>query len=119
MGALTLGGLLTQVCERHGDREAVVFHDPHGITRWTYDDLLRHARAVASALIAQRSQKGGRVALLMGNRPEWVASAFGVAMAGGVLVPVNTYFEPPELEHVLRHSDSAIVLAQERLVSHA
>src|SRR5439155_23933212 len=34
-------------------------------------------------------------------------------------VPVNTYFEPPELEHVLRHSDCAIVLAQEHLVSHA
>ena len=60
-----------------------------------------------------------RPLLLMGTRPEWVASAFAVAMAGGVVVPINTYFERPELEHVLRHSDSAVLLTQERLLSHA
>lgn len=101
------------------DHEAVVFHGPGAVTRWSYDDLRRHARAVARALLVQGLEKGGRVALLMGNRPEWVASAFGVALAGGVLVPINTYFEPTELEHVLRHSDSAILLTQDRLLSHA
>ena len=62
--------------------------------------------------------KGTRVALLMGNQPEWVASAFGVTLAGGVLVPINTYFELSEVEFVLRHSDSSILLLQERLASH-
>ena len=32
-----------------------------------------------------------------------------------VLVPVNTLFEAPEIEHVLRHSDSAVLVYQERL----
>ena len=62
--------------------------------------------------------KGTRVALLMGNRPEWVEAAFGVALAGGVLVPVNTLFEPPEIEYVLRHSDAAVLVYQERLAHH-
>jgi len=96
-----------------------VFHGADGITRWTYDELLNQARAGARALLANGLQKGERVALLMGNRPEWIAGAFAVAMAGGVVVPVNTYFEAPELEHVLRHADCAFVLAQERLLSHA
>lgn len=111
--------MLAEASARARDREAVVFHGSGAVVRWSYDDLLRHARAVARALLAQGLEKGGRVALLMGNRPEWVASAFGVALSGGVLVPVNTYFEPAELEHVLRHSDCAILLAQDRLVSHA
>ena len=64
------------------------------------------ARRFAKALVAAGAGKGTRVALLMGNRPEWVEAAFGVALAGGVLVPVNTLFEPPEIEHVLRHSDT-------------
>ena len=54
----------------------------------------------------------------MGNRPEWVEAAFGVALAGGVLVPVNTLLEAPEIEHVLRHSDSAVLVYQENLAHH-
>lgn len=54
----------------------------------------------------------------MGNRPEWVAWAFGVARAGGVLIPLNTMFEPPEIAWVLGHSDAAVVVHQSRLGHH-
>lgn len=118
IGSLTLGGLLVEAVSAHGDREAVAFHDGDRVVRWKYADLESEADRVAKALIASRVTKGTRVALLMGNRPEWVASAFGVALAGGVLVPVNTYFEPPELAHVLRHSDAAVLLMQDHLLSH-
>lgn len=118
IGSLTLGGLLAEVAATHGDREAVAFHDGDRVVRWTYADLRDESRALARALVASGMTKGTRVALLMGNRPEWVAAAFGVTLAGGVVVPINTYFEPPELEYVLRHSDAAVLLAQERLLSH-
>src|SRR5207247_258699 len=59
-----------------------------------------------------------RVALVMGNRREWVAVAFGVALAGGVLVPVNTYLEAPELAYVLAHSDASVLLMQDSLAGH-
>jgi fatty-acyl-CoA synthase len=55
----------------------------------------------------------------MGNRPEWVAAAFAVTMVGGVLVPVNTFFEPPEIAYLLAHSDTAVVLHQAELANHA
>jgi acyl-CoA synthetase (AMP-forming)/AMP-acid ligase II len=119
IGALTLPGFLLEVTERHADREAVVFHDPDaGVTRWSYADLAREAHRVAKALVATGVDKGTHVALLLGNRPEWVAAAYGIGLAGGVAVPVNTYYEPPELEHVLRHSDAAVVLTQPRLARH-
>ena len=119
MGALTMGGLLAEVVARHGQREAVCFYEPGDrVVRWTYTELGDRARRFAKALVAAGGGKGTRVALLMGNRPEWVEAAFGVALAGGVLVPVNTLFESPEIEHVLRHSDSAVLVYQERLASH-
>jgi len=121
MRALTLGGLLAESAGRHAEREAICFHDGGGsgsVVRWTYGELHERARRVAKALAAAGAGKGTRVALLMGNRPEWVSAAFGVALAGGVLVPVNTLFERPELEHVLRHSDAAVLLYQERLAHH-
>jgi fatty-acyl-CoA synthase len=120
IGALTLSGFLLEVTRRHADREAFVFHDPDGgVVRWSYRDLECEARRIARVLLAGGVGKDTRVAILMGNRPEWVAAAYGVALAGGVAVPLNTYFEPPELDHVLRHSDAQVLLTQERLLGHA
>jgi fatty-acyl-CoA synthase len=39
-------------------------------------------------------------------------------MAGGVAVPFNTFSERPELGHLLRHSDVALVLCQAELLRH-
>src|SRR5262249_51908832 len=114
IGALTLGGLLREVVARFGERDAIAFEG----SAWTYDRLLSESRALASGLLAAGVGKGTRVAVLMGNRPEWVATAFGVAMTGGVLVPINTYFAPPELEYALRHSDAAWLLGQPHLAGH-
>jgi fatty-acyl-CoA synthase len=120
IGALTLGGLLFEVAQRYPDREALVFHASDGGTvRWSYRDLEREARRVAGALLAGGAGKDTRVAILMGNKPQWVAAAFGVALVGAVSVPLSTYFEPPELDHVLRHSDAQVLLTQSRLVGHA
>jgi acyl-CoA synthetase (AMP-forming)/AMP-acid ligase II len=122
-----MGGLLAEVTARHAGREALCFHDggshdesfhDETVVRWSYGELGARARRVAKALTAAGVGKGTRVALLMGNRPEWVEAAFGVALAGGVLVPLNTLFEAPEIEHVLRHSDSAVLIYQERLAHH-
>jgi fatty-acyl-CoA synthase len=119
IGSLTLGGLLREVVARYPDREAVVFHESDDrVVRWTYAELESEVRSLAKALIALGTDKGTRVGLLMGNRPEWVVAAFGVAMVGGILVPLNTFFESPEIDHVLAHSDTAIVLHQARLANH-
>ena len=40
---------------------------------------------------------------------------FGAAIAGGVAVPFNTFAEPRELDHLLRHSDVGIVITQSRV----
>jgi fatty-acyl-CoA synthase len=119
LGALTMGGLLEEVAARYGRREAICFaQGGRTEVRWSYDNLLSESRRFAKALVAAGAGKGTRVALLMGNRPEWVQCAFGVAMAGAVLVPVNTLFELPEIEYVLCHSDASIVVHQASLARH-
>lgn len=120
IGALTLGGMLRQVCTAHNGREAIAFPEPDGhVMRMTYGELEDESRRLAKALVAAGVDKGTRVALLMGNRPQWVANAFAVALAGGVLVPLNTLFEERELEYVLEHSDAAVLVHQDKLSKHS
>jgi len=119
VGALTFGGFLEELAQKHGDREAIVYAPPHqDRVAWTYRYLWLHAREVAKALIASGVTRGTRIGVLMGSRPEWVSAVWAAAMAGGVAVPFNTFAEPPELGHVLRHSDVSLMLCESHLLQH-
>ncbi len=117
---LTLPGLLAEVCDRHGDRGALVFYDPAPATgvptvRWSYAQLCAEARRVAAALIAAGIDKGARVGVLLGNRPEAVATIFGTAMAGGIVVPLSTFSTRRELAYLLAHADISVLVTQAQL----
>jgi fatty-acyl-CoA synthase len=50
------------------------------------------------------------VGILMTNRLEWVASLFGVGLAGGVAVVLSTFSTQPELEYLLQVSSVSVLL---------
>lgn len=119
IGALTLGGFLTEVVDRFGAAEAIVFDDPlrdGATTRWTYADLGAESRRIGRALVAAGVAPGEVVAVLMGNRPEAIAAVFGAALAGAVAAPVSTFSTRPELAHLLDVCSAAIVLTQRQLL---
>ncbi len=62
--------------------------------------------------------KGARVAVLMANRPEWIVSVFAASLVGAVVIPVNTFAAPGELDYVLRHCDASMLLMQRSLLKH-
>jgi len=119
VGALTLGGFLSEVVERFGPNEAVVLDDAlrDGATvRWTYARLGDEARRIARALLAAGVQPGDAVGIVMGNRPEAVAAIFGTAMAGAVAAPMSTFSPRPELEHLVASCSARVVLTQTELL---
>ena len=116
LGSLTIAGYLRDVVARYGSREAVVMNTGDGErVSWTYDELWERSVAIAKALIAADVGKGTRVAVLMTNRPEWIASLFGVSLAGGVIAALSTFSPAAELEQLLQAS-AASVLLYERVV---
>lgn len=112
LGALTLSGWLREVTTRSGPAEALVMYEGDSVTRWTYDDLWARANEVARALIACGVGKGTRVGILMTNRPEFLAAAFGTALAGGVAATLSTFSTPAELEHLLQSSACHLLLME-------
>jgi fatty-acyl-CoA synthase len=110
-GERTLAHFFAAACARWADRVAVRF----GEETWTYRDLRVMAERLGASLARNGVRKGTHVALVMTNRPEWITSAFGVWLAGGVLVPLSTFARGGELCAMLAHSDAELVLTQRRI----
>jgi fatty-acyl-CoA synthase len=117
LGALTLPGYLKEVTARFAAREALVMHNADGsVERWSYNELWERAMAVARALAACGMGKDCRVGVLMTNRLEWVASMFGVGLAGGAAVVLSTFSTQPELEYLLQASAVSTLLFERNVL---
>ncbi|WGH85492.1 AMP-binding protein [Auritidibacter ignavus] len=82
---------------------------------YTYAELDSLHRRFAGWLSNQGVSRGDRVAVFLGNCPEFVIAFLAVLRLGAVHVPVNPMFAPAELTHELRDSEPKIVLTQESL----
>ena len=117
LGALTLGGFLREVCARHGQREALVFHpSAAAVVRRSYAEVWDEAVAVARALVARGVTKETRVGLMATNRPEWVSAMFGIALAGGTVVVMSMFATQAELEYQLRMGDVSLLIFERSIV---
>jgi len=90
-------------------KEAIVLNTQ----RITYGELDENSNRVANALLKIGMKKGTHVAILMSHSPEWVINYFGVIKGGGIAVLLNTALKAPELEALLRDSDSEILLTEQ------
>ncbi|WP_340589069.1 class I adenylate-forming enzyme family protein [Erythrobacter alti] len=116
LGALTLGGWLQELCQQFADREALVFHEDGARTSWTYAELWERANEVARSLHALGIGKGERVGVLMTNRPEFISTVFGTALAGGVACTFSTFSTEAELEYLLELSGCTFMLLERRVL---
>jgi long-chain acyl-CoA synthetase len=91
-------------------KEAIVL----GAQRITYGELDAASNRVANALLELGMKKGTHVAILMSHSPEWVINYFGVIKGGGVAVLLNTALKAPELDSLLRDSDSEILITEKK-----
>ena len=92
------------------DKEAIVLGDQ----RITYGELDAASNRVANALLKLGMKKGTHVAILMSHSPEWVINYFGVIKGGAVAALLNIALKAPELDSLLRDSDSKILITEKK-----
>src|SRR3954451_11086047 len=109
--AATLGDLLLKAAARTPDADAIVFPSE----RLTFAELDARARALASGLIGLGVRPRDRVGVLMANSPDAVASIFAIALAGAVIVPVNTRYRAVELPFVVSDAGVKAILTSDRI----
>ncbi|WP_175611275.1 MULTISPECIES: class I adenylate-forming enzyme family protein [unclassified Mycobacterium] len=104
----TLLDMLAEQVDNRPNSEAVV---ELGAGRLTYRELWNRAARVAGGLQAEGLGPGDRVAVRYPAGINWVLAFWGIVMAGGVAVPVNTRSAQPEVEFVLSDSGARMDLA--------
>ena len=84
--------------------------------RWqstTWRAFVDQVRLAARALIAQGFPRGGKVAILGFNRPEWVILDHAAMMAGGAPAGIYTTCSADEVQYIVHHSEALVVLVED------
>lgn len=90
-----------------GDRPFVVYDE----IRLSFDDVFGRAASLATALREQFGVvRGTRVAIVMGNRVEWVISLIAITAAGGVAALVNSRGVAEEMVRAMATADCAVAI---------
>ncbi|WP_412520767.1 acyl--CoA ligase [Actinomadura madurae] len=92
-----------------GSRPAVGFEG----TTTSFVELRDRALTVAAGLQKNGVQAGDHVAVMLGNRLEWVEVFFALARLGAVCVPVNVLLTGNEIAHVCRDSGARTLVVDE------
>ncbi|MDR0498097.1 MAG: AMP-binding protein [Treponema sp.] len=85
------------------DRTAILYRcdGNKNFTRWSYARLGEECHRIAGGLLSAGLVKGDRVCLWAENRPEWIATWLGAAIAGLVIVPVDFLASEKECANIL------------------
>jgi acyl-CoA synthetase (AMP-forming)/AMP-acid ligase II len=111
----TLGNAIADSAQRFGDQ---VFLASKG-RRLTFAEVDHESLHLARGLLAAGVGKGTRVAILMGNSPDWVLAWFAAGRIGAFTVPVSTLFAPKELAWLLRAADIDTILMDDAYAGHS
>lgn len=105
--------LLFERAQHSGDREAVL----DGDASFTYGVLADSVGRHTAMLIRSGMRAGDHVAIYMTKTVDAVIAIFSVWAAGGVIVPINESLRNRQVRHILEHSHSRFLLADQALLA--
>src|SRR5262249_8165694 len=103
-----LGFFFDQSVARVPDKVAVVDLFGGRERSATYRQLDQRMNGVASMLARLGVAPGERVAMLIGNRMEFIEFFFGSMRAGAIPLPLNTRLAADTLEHIIAEAACAL-----------
>jgi acyl-CoA synthetase (AMP-forming)/AMP-acid ligase II len=106
-----LDAMFRETVAASGSRQAVA----DGSRRVTYLQLDDMVQRLAAGLLAHELRPGERIAVLLGNRLEFVVALLAIARIGAIIVPVGTRLRRPEIEYICSHSGAAAIVHETSL----
>jgi crotonobetaine/carnitine-CoA ligase len=111
IGNQTLRSYWEERVECFPDKEFLVFEGPDGhLECFTYRDIDFRINQFAQMCLDLGITKGDKVNVHLPNCPEFYFAWLGLAKIGAVIVPTNILHTPHEMEFLLQHSGTKMVL---------
>ena len=107
----SLHALLDEAVQRNPEGDALIC----GEDRLSYRELVAQSSRLAAGLALRGVKAGDRVAMLLGNRIEFVTTLFAAARLGAIAVPLSTREQAPGLAYMLGHCAAAALVHEAEL----
>src|SRR5712672_4847122 len=107
----SIWAMVSDAASRNPDGEALVC----GVRRMTWREVAQQSAQVAAGLLKMGLQSGDLVALLLGNRIEFVLAMFSAAHLGAVTVILSTRQQKPEIAYVLADCGARLLIHEATL----
>jgi acetyl-CoA synthetase len=93
-------------------RRIAIYHEDEAGNRevWTYGRLGEATNQLANGLIRMGLQRGDRVAVVLGQRPETVVAHMAIYSVGAIVVPISPLINPELLDAQLRDAEARIAI---------
>jgi long-chain acyl-CoA synthetase len=101
--------------EKHAQKTAIFY----GEQEISYAQLHAQSQKIAAHLQDKFGAKpGDRIGLWLKNCPEFAACVFGILQTGAVVVPINNFLKPAEVNYILNDGGIDILISGEELNAH-
>jgi acyl-CoA synthetase (AMP-forming)/AMP-acid ligase II len=103
--------MVEEAVARYGDGEALIC----GERRMSWREVARRSKQIAGGLRATGLKRGDRLALLLGNRIEFVLSVFAAAHEGLITVLLSVRQQKPEIAYILENCGARLLIHEASL----
>ena len=109
---IPLHAFLENTARKYPDRTAAIFYG----NRISYGRLWDESLRLAGALRRLGLDKGGRVAMLLPNVPQFIVAYNGILAAGGVTVPINPLNPVEEIAREITETGAETLIVLESTI---
>ena len=112
---MNLATAFNESTRRHAEKPAIFW----GEQVQNYTHIGNSAHALAAHLAGRfEVRPGDRVGVWLKNCPEFVPAVFGILLAGGVVVPINSFLKPEEVGYILKDAGMDLLITDTELGIH-
>jgi long-chain acyl-CoA synthetase len=112
----SLGSALREAVDKFADETCLIEADRERENhRWTYRQFKETALPLAKFLQERNFKEASRAAIIMTNQSRWLASAYAIFYAGGVLVPLDYKLTAAEHLALLAHCQAEVFVTEYHL----
>lgn len=113
LNKLIIKDFFLEICNQNPKGNAIQFDEDI----ITYENLLDTVQKLANGLYMRGIRKGGKVAVILSNRVEYIFIYFALFYIGAYPIPINTRWAKEEVFNVLNDSKAEMIVTEEKIGS--